>query len=74
MIRTPLDKLGNYIRAWNVERSGCHLHLHLDIVIAPALRLPHPVAVVLGQGVTVARSFTLYQSVTIGRSKSENIP
>lgn len=72
MIRTPLDKLGNYIRAWNVERSGCHLHL--DIVIAPALRLPHPVAVVLGQGVTVARSFTLYQSVTIGRSKSENMP
>lgn len=72
MIRTPLDKLGNLIWAWNVRRSGCHFHL--DSVIAPGLRLPHPVAVVIGQGVTVGRNVTLYQSVTIGRSKSEDYP
>lgn len=72
LIRTPLDKVGNLIWAWNVRRSGCHFHL--DSAIAPGLRLPHPVAIVIGQGVTVGRNVTLYQSVTIGKAKSDDYP
>lgn len=71
-IRTPLDKLGNLIWAWNTRRSGCHFHL--DSVIGPGLSLPHPTAVVIGQGVTIGAGVTLYQSVTIGRAKRDDYP
>jgi len=72
-IRTPLDKLGMVIWAWNTNRSGCHFHL--DSEIAPGLCLPHPVAVVIGSGVKVGSNATIYQCVTIGKtSKSESYP
>ena len=71
-IRTPLDKLGGLIWAWNTRRSGCHFHL--DSVIGPGLALPHPTAVVIGQGVHVGANVTLYQSVTIGRAKRDDYP
>jgi serine O-acetyltransferase len=72
LIRTPFDKLGMLIWAWNTRRSGCHLHL--DSEIAPGLCLPHPVAVVIGQGVKVGANATIYQSVTIGKSKADSYP
>lgn len=71
-VRTPLDKLGGLIWTWNRNRSGCHFHL--DSVIGPGLCLPHPVAIVIGRGVTVGTGVTLYQSVTIGRSKDGAYP
>lgn len=71
-VRTPLDKLGVLIWAWNTRRSGCHFHL--DSVIGPGLYLPHPTGIVIGQGVRVEAGVTLYQSVTIGRSKGDAYP
>ncbi|WP_277980595.1 serine O-acetyltransferase [Sphingomonas phyllosphaerae] len=71
-VGTPLDKLGGLIWAWNTRRSGCHLHL--ESVIGPGLYLPHPVAVVIGQGVRIGTGVTIYQSVTAGRSHRDDYP
>jgi serine O-acetyltransferase len=72
LVGTPLDKLGALIWAWNTRRSGCHLHL--ESVIGPGLYLPHPVAVVIGQGVRIGSEVTIYQSVTVGRSRRDDYP
>ncbi|MBB3694666.1 serine O-acetyltransferase [Sphingomonas sp. BK580] len=72
LVRTPLDRLGMLIWAWNTRRSGCHLHL--DSEIGAGLHLPHPVAVVIGQGVRVGAGVTVYQSVTLGRSRGDDYP
>lgn len=72
LIRTPLDKLGMLIWAWNTRRCGCYFHL--DSEIAPGLFLPHPIGVVIGQGVRVGPRATLYQSVTLGRAKGDAYP
>lgn len=72
LVGTPLDKLGALVWAWNTRRSGCHLHL--ESVIGPGLSLPHPIAVVIGQGVRVGAGVTIYQSVTVGRSRCDDYP
>ena len=35
-------------------------------IVGPGLKLPHPVGVVIGEGVVVGRNCTIYQQVTIG--------
>ena len=72
LIRTPLDKLGMVIWAWNTRRCGCFFHL--DSEIGPGLFLPHPVGIVIGQGVRVGPRATLYQSVTLGKAKGDAYP
>ena len=47
-----------------VASSGCHIHL--DAVIGPGLRLPHPVGLTIGHGARLGASVTVYQNATIG--------
>jgi serine O-acetyltransferase len=46
-------------------RRGCYLSLLAEI--GPGLILPHPTGIVVGDGVRLGRSVTLYQNVTLGR-------
>jgi serine O-acetyltransferase len=46
-------------------RRGCYLSLLAEI--GPGLVLPHPTGIVVGDGVRLGRSVTLYQNVTLGR-------
>jgi serine O-acetyltransferase len=50
----------------NVKGYGCYLAPSARI--GPGLRLPHPVAVVVGEGAVIGSNVTLYQGVTLGRS------
>ncbi|TCP34087.1 hypothetical protein [Sphingomonas sp. BK235] len=72
LVGTPVDKIGVLIWAWNTRRSGCHFHLESEI--GPGLYLPHPVAIVIGQGVRVGAGATFYQSVTVGRTRRDDYP
>ena len=51
------------------QKFGCHLSLEANI--SDDLEIIHPVAVVIGEGVTLGKNVKIYQSVTIG-SKSRN--
>jgi serine O-acetyltransferase len=53
---------------WNVAVSGCYLSPSAQI--APGLALPHPVGVVVGDGVEIDPFVTLYQHVTLGRVRA----
>lgn len=48
----------------NVFLNGCHISPRATI--GAGLCLPHPVAIVIGEGVQIGECCTLYQSVTIG--------
>jgi serine O-acetyltransferase len=47
-----------------LERYG--MYVSKNARIGPGLELPHPTAIVIGDGVKVGRDVTLYQSVTLG--------
>ncbi len=70
--RGRLRRLGIFVWSWNVRRSGCHLNLASDI--APGLFLPHPVGIVIGEGVRIGAGATIYQNVTVGRTASPRYP
>jgi serine O-acetyltransferase len=53
----------------NVAMSSCHLHL--DSIIGPGLKLPHPAGVVIGAGARIGERVTIYQHVTVGRARRE---
>jgi len=42
------------------------LYIGKKTVIGPGLKLPHPVGVVIGEGVKIGRDCTIYQQTTIG--------
>ena len=44
---------------------GCYISLLAEI--GPGLNLPHPTGIVVGDGVRIGRSSTIYQNVTLGR-------
>jgi serine O-acetyltransferase len=54
---------------WLVVRSlvrrGCYISLLADI--GPGLKLPHPIGIVIGEGISIGGSVTLYHNVTLGR-------
>lgn len=58
----------------NIKISSCHLSLNADI--GGGLLMPHPVGVVIGDGVRIGNDVTIYQSVTLGAGKghSEGYP
>ena len=62
--RHGLRRLARWSAA-NIERRfGCYLHLNAQI--GPGLRLPHPVGIVIGEGVMLGARCTIYQHVTLG--------
>jgi len=56
---------------WNrlVTISGCYISLTARI--DGGLRLPHPIGIVIGGGATLKSNITIYQNVTIGRSRQD---
>lgn len=49
--------------------AGCHISTKAQI--CPGLILPHPVGIVIGEGATLGSRVTIYQNVTIGRSRNK---
>lgn len=63
--RGPLGRLAaKLLWRWNVSANGCYLSPKARI--GAGLHLPHPVAVVVGDGVVLGDRVTLYQGVTVG--------
>lgn len=52
-----------------VRRYGCHISPTARF--GAALRLPHPVGIVIGDGVRLGDNVTLYQHVTLGRRSAK---
>lgn len=49
-----------------VDKYQCYISLESEI--GPALVLPHPVGIVIGDGVKIGAGVVLYQHVTLGRA------
>jgi serine O-acetyltransferase len=63
-MRTGFGVLARWARHVIERRYGCYLHL--DARIGPGLKLPHPVGIVIGEGVVIGARCTIYQHVTLG--------
>lgn len=48
-----------------IARFACHISARA--AIGPGVRFPHPVAIVIGEGVVIGHGATIYQGVTLGR-------
>jgi serine O-acetyltransferase len=53
----------------NVYLVGCHISPRARI--GKGLHLPHPVGIVVGEGVVIGDYVTIYQNVTLGRRRAE---
>ena len=51
-----------------VEKNYC-IYIHRDADIKPGLSLPHPVGIVIGQGVKIDEDVVIYQHVTLGGAR-----
>jgi serine O-acetyltransferase len=45
------------------------IYIHLNANIKPGLTLPHPVGIVIGQGVKIDEDVVIYQHVTLGGAR-----
>ena len=45
------------------------VYIHRDAEIKPGLSLPHPVGIVIGQGVNIGENVVIYQNVTLGGAR-----
>ncbi len=61
----------HYKRILN-NRYGIFCNIGPDCVIGKGLSLPHPVSIVLGEGVNIGERCTIYQNVTLGAKKKGN--
>jgi len=55
------------------------IYINVDAQISPGLSLPHPVGIVIGQGVKIDENVVIYQNVTLGGArrgdwKAKNYP
>ncbi|WP_370130637.1 serine O-acetyltransferase [Bradyrhizobium yuanmingense] len=50
-----------------VEGAGCYISS--DASLGARLHFPHPVGIVIGEGVKVGNGCTIYQCTTLGRNK-----
>jgi len=62
-------RLAKLIWRFNVFQSGCYMHLYANV--GHSLLLPHPVAVLFGEGAIIGDRVTLYQNVSLGRGMSD---
>lgn len=63
-LRNRLRALASLCTRIIERRYGCYLSLRARI--GPGLRLPHPIGIVIGEGVVIGESCTIYQHVTLG--------
>jgi len=61
--------LGRLVWRNIVNQHGCHISLHASV--GPGLRLPHPVAIVIGDDCVIGSNVTLYQNVTLGQRRDD---
>ena len=45
------------------------VYIHRDAQIKPGLSLPHPIGIVIGQGVNIGENVVIYQHVTLGGAR-----
>ncbi len=66
----PVSRLVGWI-VWrhNVRVSGCHIHPFARI--GRGCVLPHPVGIVIGDGVEIGTGAVIYQHVTLGRARRD---
>ena len=57
--------LARVIWRHNVRNYGCFVSL--EARVGAGLLLPHPVGIVIGDGVSIGRNVTVFQNVTVGR-------
>ena len=62
--RNRLAFAARWVSAALERRYGCYIHRHARI--GPGLKLPHPVGIVIGEGVVIGAHCTIYQHVTLG--------
>ena len=58
----------SYILMRKIERDF-GVYIHKDAIIKNGLSLPHPVGIVIGQGVVIDANVTIYQNVTLGGAR-----
>lgn len=60
--------LGGYLSRSYRDRLQRRYGVYISLLseIEPGLRMPHPVGIVIGDGVKLGRNVTLYQNVTLG--------
>lgn len=70
--RGPLGRLAAAI-VWRaaVQMSGCYISRRA--AIGPGLRLPHPIGIVIGDGVRIGRGVSIYQHVTVGGAEPHRL-
>ena len=62
--RNRLGFAAQWANATIERRFGCYIHRKARI--GSGLKLPHPVGIVIGEGVVIGERCTLYQHVTLG--------
>jgi serine O-acetyltransferase len=62
---------GKIVWRWSVATTGCYLHPQAEI--GGGLKLPHPIAIVVGKGARLGEGLTIYQNVTIGVSRETDV-
>lgn len=58
---------------WLRNVKGYGVYISTSAVIGPGLCLPHPVGVVIGEGVCIGAGVRIYQGVTLGRRNLQAI-
>lgn len=62
--RRGLNALARWATGEIERRYGCYIHINAEL--GPGLKLPHPVGIVIGEGVVIGQRCTIYQHVTLG--------
>lgn len=65
------NPLGRFVAKllWHAN-TGLGVYISPSARLGPGVRLPHPTSIVIGDGVIVGASTTIYHNVTIGRKTS----
>jgi serine O-acetyltransferase len=70
LLEHGFQRVAKIIWRFNSMLYGCYFHISAQI--GPGLYLPHPIAIVIGEGVRIENNVVLYQNVTLGKGKNEN--
>jgi len=57
-------RLARWCVATIERRFGCYFHINAEV--GPGINLPHPIGIVVGEGVKIGAGCKLYQHVTLG--------
>jgi len=67
--RAKLEKVRT-VQKWSEKRLQSHgLHIAKNAKIGDRLKLPHPIGIVIGDGVIIGNDVQIFQNVTIGGAR-----